>query len=326
MARILTRDDVARLLSVAACIEAVEQAQRALSAGEAIMPVRLPLRLPAHAVHLSMPAALPGLGALGLKAVTAFPGNPAIGEPQIQGVVVLNDITTGRVLAVMDAAHLTGVRTAAASALATRELALPDASVVALLGAGVQAATHLEAIAAVRPIVEARVAARSLASAERFVREHADRAPGVRLVAVETVEEAVSGAHVVCAVSSTVEPIVRREWIAPGAHLNAVGAHTPTTRELDSALVRDARVVGDSRDAVLAEKGDCLIPLGEGAFGPGHVSDEIGDVLLGRVPGRTSPEQITAYMSCGLAVQDVAAARLVHELAVAGGVGVEVAL
>ena len=115
-------------------------------------------------------------------------------------------------------------------------------------------------------------------------------------------------------------------WVAPGTHLNAVGAHTPTTRELDSALVRDARVVGDSREAVLAEKGDCLIPLAEGAFGPEHVSDEIGDVLLGRVPGRTSPEQITAYMSCGLAVQDVAAARLVHERAVAAGVGVEVAI
>lgn len=326
MARILTRDDVARLLSVAACIEAVEQAQRALSAGEAIMPVRLPLRLPEHAVHLSMPAGLPGLGALGLKAVTAFPGNPAIGEPQIQGVVVLNDVATGRVLAVMDAAHLTGIRTAAASALATRELALPDASIVALVGAGVQAATHLEAMAAVRPVVQARVVARSLASAERFAREQATRVPGVQVVPVETVEEAVRGAHIVCGVTSTVEPIVRRAWIAPGTHLNAVGAHTPTTRELDSALVRDARVVGDSRDAVLAEKGDCLIPLAEGAFGPEHVSDEIGDVLLGRVPGRTSADQITAYMSCGLAVQDVASARLVHERAVAAGVGIEVAL
>ena len=322
---VLSRADVADLLTMPAAIEAVEQAMRSLSAAAVEMPLRLTTAVPGRGTHLAMPAAMPGIDSLGIKCLTVYPGSGR-GEPGIQGVLVLNDYATGRPLAVMDATQLTAVRTAAASAVATRALARPEASSLALLGAGVQASSHLEAMTCVRPLVRVRVASRTRASADRFVAEHATRFPDLDLRAVDSAREAVEGAAVVCAVSTAREPIVDRAWIAPGTHLNGVGSHGPDVRELDGATMRDARVLCDSREAALRECGDIILATAEGLLPPERAGDELGAVLLGRAVGRRSADEITVYQSCGLAVQDVATARLVYDAARVHGRGTDVEL
>lgn len=326
MTRILTRDDVEQVLSMGDCIEAVDEAQRAFSAGTTIMPVRLTTTVPDRGVHLSMPALLASMNAFGLKCITIFPSNPTRGAATLMGVVILNDPDTGRPLAIMDAAYLTGVRTAAASAVATRALARPDCTTLALIGGGVQAMTHLWAMTEVRPITSARVVTRSAASADKFVAAARERFPDVEVIRADDYEQAIRGADIVCATSSAKEPVTDRSWIADGCHINGVGSHSPSTREIDGTTMRDARVVVDSRDANMSECGDCMIPIAEGLFGPEHVADEIGEVLLGTKPGRTSAEEITVYQSCGIAIQDVATARLVATRAAEAGLGVEVEL
>ena len=221
----------------------------------------------------------------------------------------------------MDAVYLTGVRTAAASAVATRVLAREDATELALIGAGTQARTHLAAMLHVRPIRSVKVAARSLSSAVTFVEEARAAYPDVSFVACSTPLEALEGADVICTVSSSAEPVTSRTAIRDGSHINAVGSHSPNAREIDGMTMPDARVVVDSRDANLSECGDCLLPIEQGLFGPDHVSDEIGEVLAGNKPGRTAKEQITIYQSCGLAVQDVAVGELVYQSAIAQGAG-----
>lgn len=273
-----------------------------------------------------MPAWLDDGPSLGMKSITSFGANPGRGLPAILATMLLYDAATGGLLAVMDGIHLTNVRTAAASAVATQELARPGSKRLALIGAGVQAAGHLEAMAHVLPLEHVAVAARSRASAERFVAEQGARYPGLTIVAAEIPAEALAGADVVCTVSSAREPVVTAGLLAPGAHVNAVGSHAPSIREIDGEVMRDARVVVDSREATLAECGDCLIPISEGLFGSEHVSDELGEVLAGSRPGRQSVDEVTIYQSCGIAVQDVAAARMVYDRARSSGVGVDVAL
>ncbi len=232
----------------------------------------------------------------------------------------------GELIAVMDGVQLTNVRTAAASAVATQALALPGSTRLALLGAGVQAAGHLEAMTRVLELEHVTVAARSRASAERFAAQQGPRYPGLTIRAVDTAAEALGGAEVVCTVSSAREPVVTPGLLEPGAHVNAVGSHAPTIREIDGEVMRAARVVVDSRQAALSECGDCLIPIQEGVFGPEHVSDELGDVLAGTRPGRRSADEITIYQSCGIAVQDLAAATIVYDRARSRGVGIDVEL
>ncbi|MFN8063021.1 MAG: ornithine cyclodeaminase family protein [Vicinamibacterales bacterium] len=326
MARILGRDKIVGLLEMEDCIEVVEAAQRQFSAGRTIMPVRLTTPIPEKGNHLAMPAALPDVPAFGMKAITIFPSNPQRNAPTLQGLVVVNDPETGSVLAVLEAAYLTGVRTAAASAVATRTLAQPDARTLALIGAGVQAEHHLWAMTVVRPIEHVRVVARSAESAERFCSSQHEHFPRLALEPTTSHEEAIRGADIICAVSSSTEPVMNLEWLSPGAHVNGVGSHSPNAREVDGATMVAAHVVVDSRDANLNECGDCMIPLSEGLFGPEHVSDEIGEVINGTKPGRTGEEELTVYQSCGLAVQDVATAALVYRRALEKGVGEEVAL
>ena len=290
------------------------------------MPVRLTATFGDTGLLRAMPAWLDDGPSLGMKSITSFPGNPARGLAAILATMLLYDAGTGELLAVMDGVTITKVWTAAASAVATQALARPESSRLALIGAGVQARGHLEAIAAVLPLESVAVAARTRGSAEQFVAEQAPRHPQLVLRAVETSAEALDGADVVCTVSSAREPVVTPGLLTPGAHVNAVGSHAPGIREIDGEVMRDARVVVDSREAALGECGDCLLPIAEGLFGPEHVSDELGEVLAGTRPGREAAGEITIYQSCGIAVQDVAAARIVYDRARSAGLGTDVDL
>jgi ornithine cyclodeaminase len=245
---------------------------------------------------------------LGIKVITVFPGNHERGEESHLGSVLLFEAEMGRPLAILDAAAVTAIRTAAVSALATRLLARQDAGDLALLGSGVQARSHLAALREVRPLRRVRVWSRHPESARRFAAEESER-HGLSVQAVATAREAVEGADLVCTVTSAREPVLEGAWLAPGAHVNAAGACTPAARELDTDAMRRARLFVDRRESALAEAGDLLIPMRNGELGEDHIAGELGDLLLGRVPGRRAPEEITLFESLGLAVEDLAAAR-----------------
>jgi len=322
--RVLSSTDVGAVVGIEDCIEAVDAAMRQYSERSVVMPVRLTTKVPGLGDHLSMPAALPASSALGMKTITIYPENPKKDAPILQGIVVVNDFDTGTPVAVLDAARLTGLRTAAASAVATRALARPDSSRLAVIGTGVQAGSHLEAMLAVRPITDVVVCSRKRESAERFVEARSDL--NVTFSITDEPGDAVEGADIVCAVSSSHTPVITLDRVSPGTHINGVGSHGPTVREVDGPTMAAARVVVDSRDSALRECGDCLLAIEEGLFEEAHVIDEVGEVLAGTKVGRASDDQITVYQSCGLAVQDVAVAMLAYTRAASAGRGVEVDL
>jgi ornithine cyclodeaminase/alanine dehydrogenase-like protein (mu-crystallin family) len=258
--------------------------------------------------------------AFGLKLVGVFPGNVARGLDAHQGAVLLLSGETGELLALLNASAVTAVRTAAVSGVATRLLARPDAGELALVGAGVQARSHLEAMAAVRPLRRARVASRTLERAHAFVEEMGPRVPFPVEVA-PSVEAALRGADLIVTATNSREPVLRREWIAPGAHLNVVGASVVSARETDSATMAAARLFVDRRESTVNESGDYLIPLREGVLGPDHIQAEIGEVLIGARPGRATEGEITLFKSLGLAVEDLAAAAYVYGRARETGAG-----
>jgi ornithine cyclodeaminase len=320
---ILTEADVRAVLEMRELIDVMARALVQYSARLVQQPLRTVLEIgPERAFFGVMPAYQPDPPALGTKFVTVFHGNAARGLPTHLATITLLDPETGRPLALLDGRYITEARTAAVSAASARAMARPEASTLAILGSGVQARSHLEALALVRELREVRVYSPTREHRERFAREAAGRLGGRTIVrAVESAAEAVRGADLVALVTSSRAPVVERSWIAEGAHICAVGACRPDMREMDSALVVDARLVVDSREAALAEAGDIVIPMAEGRIGPDHIAGELGDVLAGRVAGRTSPREITLFKSLGLAIEDVAAADLAYRRAVAAGLG-----
>jgi alanine dehydrogenase len=326
MPLILNRDQVRELLDMRAAIDAVESALVEFSAGQAVMPVRVTTPVPAHGgVVLGMPAFLGQTNALGTKIVTVYKNNPARNLPTILAVVVINDPETGKVEAIMDGGYLTAVRTAAASAVGTKYLANKKPSVVGILGTGVQGESHLWAMTEVAEVERVVIYNRSRESAERFKSEMGSRFKlPIEIVANE--EAVCRQSDILILATTAAEPITRREWLKPGAHVNAVGSHSPTARELDGETVAAARIVVDSRDANLKECGDLLIPMNEGKFGQEHFADEIGEVAAGNKPGRRSPDEITIYKSVGIAIEDVATGNLVLKRAREKGVGTNVEL
>jgi ornithine cyclodeaminase len=322
---ILNAAEVERLLPMPVCIDAMAQVLVGLARGEVHQPLRLVLRPPGAAGLMAfMPAYAGGdQPRFAVKAIGIFPGNVVKGVDTHQGAVALFDGATGELRALLNAAAITALRTAAVSAVATRRLAREDASDLALIGSGTQARTHLEALACVRPLRRARVASGRVENARRFAEEMAGR-HGFPVVAVPSAEEAVSGADLVVTVTDSSEPVVRREWIGPGAHLNLVGASLPDRREVDSATMAAARLFVDRRESTTREAGDYLIPLREGAIGPDHIQAELGEVLIGARPGRTSAGEITLFKSLGLAAEDLGAARVAYERALELGVGTSV--
>jgi ornithine cyclodeaminase/alanine dehydrogenase-like protein (mu-crystallin family) len=314
--------DVVALLPMSECIDAMTDAFRTLARGGAQLPLRQVVRLPdGRNAFALMPAVLDEPAALGAKIITVFPGNDATPYDSHQGAVLLFDLEHGRLIAILDASTITALRTAAVTAVATRLLARPESRTLALLGAGVQASTHLESISLVRPIDEVRVWSRSGERARQFAERSA--ATGVSITVCATAREAVDGADIVCTVTSSREPVLSGEWLAAGTHVNAIGASLPTSRELDSAAVAKARLYVDRRESTLNEGGDFLVPKREGLIGDDHIVGEIGELLLepSRIPGRRSPAEITLFKSLGLAIEDVASARRVYDRAIATGAG-----
>jgi ornithine cyclodeaminase len=304
------------------CIDAMTDALRTLAQGGAILPLRQVVRMPdGRKAFGLMPAALTNPQALGAKVITVFPDNDATPYDSHQGTVLLFELEYGRLIAILDASTITALRTAAVTAVATRLLSRPESRALALIGAGVQAETHLEAISLVRPIDDVRVWSRSGTRAHDFAAKLG--AGGARITVCETAREAVTGADIVCTVTSSREPVVCGEWLAPGTHVNAVGASLPTARELDSEAVRRARFFVDRRESTMNEAGDFLIPKNEGVIGDDHIVGEIGELLLERptIQGRRSASDITVFKSLGLAIEDVAAARSIYDRAVATGAG-----
>ena len=311
---VLTRSQVEDLLDLDALVEAVAAAQADLSSGAASMPPRIAALVPEQDGLLGvMPAYLPSAG-LACKLVTLFPRNRD--RHTHQAAIMVFDPANGSPVALMDGTYITATRTAAASALATRLLARQDASVLAVLGTGVQAESHGRALARVRDFTDVRVAGRDGAKAEAL-------AAGLGGRAVSSWEEALDGADVVAAATHTDQPVVRREWLSPGVHVNSVGLNQ-TGREVDEATVAEALLVVESRASTLAPP-----PAGApdlAGVPPERVHAELGELVRGEKPGRTSADQITLYKSVGVAVQDVAAAALVLEAARARGIGTDIDL
>ena len=322
---VLSAEDVARLLPMGDCIQVMRDALASLARGRALVPLRMVMRMPDASGFLGL---MPGhigpddgrAGALGMKAVSVFPGNARRGIDTHQGAVLLFEEDTGRLSALMDGATITAIRTAAVSGVATDLLARRDAAELAILGAGVQARTHLEAIAAVRPLRRVRVWSRNPQHAADLVKASAGRF-GVSIEAVPTAEAAVREADVVATVTASPQPVLQRPWVKDGAHINAVGSSIPTTREIDTATMAAVRLFVDRRESALNEAGDLLIPMREGAFTADHIQAELGEVIIGKDLGRQSPDELTLFKSLGLAVEDVASAAFILKRAREIGIG-----
>jgi len=323
---ILTQSQVRALLPMRACIELVAEALASLARGEGTNPLRRGMRLAdGRSLLGTMPGAVGTPPAIGLKVVTVFPGNHGTPWDSHQGVVVLFDADHGVPRAILDASEITSIRTAAASGVATRLLAREDARDLAILGTGVEARTHLEAMLLVRSIERARVFSPDRGRREAFARRAAEL-HGIPIEAAESARAAVEGADLVCTATSSPIPVLQGAWLAPGAHVNAVGACLKDARELDTEAVVRSRLYVDRRESALAESGDFLIPRSEGAIGDDHIVGEIGEVLIGKCPGRRSPAEITVFDSLGIAVEDLAAARYLDRRAREEGVGTLVEL
>ncbi|MGI9066535.1 MAG: ornithine cyclodeaminase family protein [Pyrinomonadaceae bacterium] len=319
---VLGNDEVVELFPINECIGVMRDALIALAAGKVHQPLRTIIRPPdAKGVMGLMPSFISGdRAAFGLKAICVFPGNPAKGKDAHQGVVLLFSADTGELLAMMNASAITAIRTASVSAVATDLLAREDACNLAIIGAGVQARSHLAAMSQVRSIKRCRIASRQIEHARKVAVEMRPHF-SFPLEPVDSVEEALAGADLIVTVTSAVEPIVRREWVSPGAHLNVVGSSTPNAREVDSATMAASSLFVDRRESTINEAGDYLFALRDGAIGPDHIRAELGEALRGDKPGRTSAEEITLFKSLGLAIEDLAAAAYLYSRATEQKVG-----
>ena len=312
---VLSRHDVERMLSMPKCIELMEDALTSLARGEVLLPLRPVLKIPdSQNVFALMPAYSRPLGAIATKLISVYPGNHGTAVDSHQGVVMLFDAANGTPLALMDAISITAIRTAAVSGVATKLLARHDARTLAILGSGTQARTHLDAMLAARPFTHVRVWSRDTSHARAFAKEAARRHV-VDLSISETAEVAVLDADVVCTVTAAREPVLFGQWVGDGTHVNAVGASLPTTRELDSQLVRRARVFVDRRESAMNEAGDLLIPMKDGAINENHIVAEIGELLAGKAAIRRDDRDVTLFKSLGLAIEDLACAVYLHEQA-----------
>jgi ornithine cyclodeaminase len=325
---VLDRHDVTRLLPMDECVDVMAGALATVARGNAILPLRPMIRLPnSPNIFALMPAYLGEPKSVGVKVLTVFPVNHGTPIDAHQGAVLLFEADHGRLLAILDATTVTAIRTAAVSALATRLLARDDAEELAILGAGTQGRMHLEAMTVVRPVRHVRVWSRTTEHARalaQLAREKFDLSAEV----CSTPAHAVERASIVCTTTATATPVLEGAWLRPGAHVNAVGACIPTTRELDTEAVRRARLYVDRRESALAEPGDILVPLREGAIGTDHIVAEIGELLIdgGERLRRRNDDEVTLFKSLGLAVEDLAAAQHVYRKALAGGAGSWIAL
>lgn len=323
---IVNQSEVPQLLPMDECMDVMAEALKTLGRGESTNPLRSLMWLPERVGLLGMMPAYTGdVKAMGIKIVSVMPGNHGTDYDAHQGAVMLFETGHGIPLAIIDASEITAIRTAAVTGVATRLLAREDAGDLAILGSGVQARTHLEAMLLAREIGRVRVWSRNAEHARRFAERESER-HGLAVEALESAQEAVKGADIICTTTAAPEPILMGDWLEPGAHVNAVGSSVSFTRELDTAAVVMSRLFVDRRESTLNEAGDFLFPKKEGAIGDDHIQGEIGEILLGENPGRTSGEEITLFKSLGLAVEDVASAYHIYTNAQKTGLGTRVAL
>jgi ornithine cyclodeaminase len=323
---VLNRHEVESLLDLDRLVEALGPAMVELSAGRVPMPPRIVAQVRERGgLLVVMPVFLGSMQTLSTKLVSVFPENAALGLPSHQAVILVFDAHTGSPRAMLDGTAITALRTAAGSALATKLLARPQACTLAIVGTGVQARAHAKVIPRVRPIREIRVLGRNRARAVAMAEEMA-RELGIPTQAFEVGQGGFAGADVICATTHSAEPVLKGEWLEPGVHVNSVGLN-PNGRELDGEAVRRALVVVETREVALAPppsgSNDLRWAIRDGLIGEEHIDAEIGELISGARPGRTSPDQITLYKSVGVAVQDAVAAHLVLEAAEQRGVGRE---
>lgn len=318
---LLDRNDVMKVLDMSHCIEVVEKAFAELATGTVVMPLRINFAT-GEGFALYMPAYIKEMGALACKVVTSYVNNPAKHNlPTIMGKVLLQDPDTGDVICIMDGGYLTAVRTGAVSGVATRYLAREDrGQKVGIFGAGAQARTQLWAMTIARDIARAYVYDVNDGAVGRFI---AEMTPGLQLdiVKASSPDQVMEEADIICTATSSPTPIFDGTKVREGTHINGIGSHAPKNRELDTAIIRRSKIIADSYDACLNEAGDIMIPIQEGAIDKSHLRAELGEVITGKKPGRTDAREITLFKSNGLAIQDVAAARLVYDKAVKAGIG-----
>jgi alanine dehydrogenase len=321
---VLSEKQVQSLIDIQELIAALEQAHIQYSTGKAVMPVRLVVPLPQIRGRItSMPGYLNADKALGMKVVTYFSDNPKQSLPAILGTVMLFSAETGKIIAVMDGSSITAIRTACASAMATKVLSNAETPVLGILGAGVQARAHIRALCRVRKIGKIKLYSPSGVSAAA-VKQDLETEIGAAIEIARSAEQTVRDSDLIVTATTSNTPVLSHEWLKPGAHINAVGSHRPDQREIDGPTVARAKVVVDSREAIMAECGDILLAIKEDSISESHIHGEIGDILAGTKPARTSTDEITLYKSVGIAIQDVATANLVYHRALEERVGTDV--
>jgi ornithine cyclodeaminase len=323
--RLLTEADVARLVTPDDLLDAMADALRRFSSGGVVQPVRTVLSFGPHEFFGLMPAYVPEPPMVGAKLVTVFPGNAAADLPSHLATILLFSPETGALVALMDGRYITAARTAAVSAISADLLARDDAAVMAILGSGVQARSHLAALERVFELDEVRVWSPTPDHQASFM-DDIGATSDLKLVGTDSAEQAVRGADLIVLVTSSPEPVVQNEWVKAGAHVISVGACRPDQREMDPALTRRGRLFVDSRAAALVESGDIVIGIREGQFAASHIVGELGELLAGKMEGRRSPRDVTIFKSLGLAVEDVAAANLAYRRAIEQDVGTELEL
>ena len=319
---IINRQQVKELLPMRACMKVLANTFRAYSRGEAVQPLRTMMKVPdSGGILAPMPGYDGASKALAVKLITVFHNEGESKFDSHQGLVVLFSAKYGNPLAIMDAIEITAIRTAAASGVATEALAREEAAILAILGSGVQARSHFTAMTEARNIQSVRIWSQTRENAQKLAEELSDQ-PLVKITVSESAQTAVTGAHIVCTVTSATEPILEGSWLSPGTHINAVGSSMAKRRELDSEAVINSKLYVDSRESATNEAGDFLIPFSEGAVSHDHILGEIGEVLEGTADGRQSVDEITLFKSLGMAVEDVAAAQYIYSQAQEKGCGV----
>ena len=307
----LSDDEIAEILTMREAIDAVEAAFGEYAKGSVTMPPRSTIMLDRYGGSVSlMPSYLEETDALATKIISIYPDNPSKGLPTTAAWIVVNDPETGVIEALLDGTYLTAVRTGAVTGVAARYLAPKDSRVAAIIGCGIQGRTQAWAVAETCELDTLRIHDLSSESMRRFSEEMGPKL-GVEIVQARSGAEAVSGADVVVTATTSKDPVVRREWLGERVHLSAIGSFYPDYRELDTDIIKEAKVVVDSREAVMEEAGDILIPIGEGAITEDHIHAELGEVVLGRKEGRTEEDGLTVFKSVGLAIQDSSVASLV---------------
>jgi len=309
----INKEKIASLLPMEECIELMEKMFRSLAAGESLQPLRNIMRIPDGSGVLGMmPGHAGNLGVIGIKVISVFHANKEAGFPSHQGIVMLFDAKNGQPLMLFDALEITAIRTAAASAVATKLLSRKDSSTLAIIGSGEQAKRHIEAMLVVRNIKQVNLWSRNENNARHLVNELSAEY-NIPIHIKKNVQQAVEHADIICTVTASKEPVVLGDWIAAGTHINAVGSSTAATRELDTTTIVRSKLFTDRYESLLNEAGDFLIPKKEGAVTEEHVKAEIGEVLSGTKKGRENDEEITVFKSLGIAAEDIFSAYHIYQ-------------